>query len=215
MGTPDDALCAEIRVAADLHTDRLARAAWPQADIVTVRVSRVLLDVERSADDAQEDMSRVGRGVFYTHDRFGRILQRTLLPQDRAQLLVRFYHPHLQRLRKAAAGAMLIDLHTYPAPPWSIEPQVFAARPEIDLRTSPGLTPPDWTDALRGHVQRQGFTVAENAPYAGVIDAGARAAIMIEISLDMLGTGLKSAEWQRILTALREMPHPSCARGTL
>ena len=213
FGIPDDALQAELHASADLHTDHLAQAVWPQADIVTARVSRVLLDVERYVDDAQEGMSRVGRSVIYTHDRFGRSLKRSVSPQDRAHLLGRFYHPHWQRLRQAAAGAVLIDLHTYPATPWPIEPQANALRPEIDLGTSPGLTPTHWTDALRDHFERQGFTVAENAPYAGVIDAGAEAAIMIEIRRDMLGRGPGTAEWARIVTALRDLPHPLLARG--
>jgi len=208
FGIPDDALQAEIHASADLHTDQLAQAVWPQADIVIAPVSRVLVDVERYDDDAQEAMARVGRGVIYAHDRFGRSLQRTVSPQDRAHLLARFYHPHWQRLRQAAAGAVLIDLHTYPATPWPIEPQANAPRPQIDLGTTPGLTPPDWTDALRDHFQRQGFTVIENAPYAGVIDAGAEAAIMIEIRRDMLSTGPGSVEWTRMMAALATMPNP-------
>lgn len=214
FGIPDDALQAEIHASADLHTDELAQEVWPQAEIVRARVSRVLLDVERYADDTQEGMSRVGRGVIYTHDRFGRSLQRKVSPTDRTHLLKHFYHPHWKRLRQAAAGAVLIDLHTYPATPWPIEPKPNTPRPEIDLGTSPNLTPPDWTDALRDHFERQGFTVAENSPYAGVIDAGADAAIMIEIRRDMLGTGPGTAEWARIVTSLATMPHPLFARGT-
>lgn len=209
FGIPDDALQAEIHASADLHTDHLAQAVWPQADIVTACASRVLLDVERYADDTQEAMSRVGRGVIYTHDRSGRSLQRSVSPEDRAHLLEHFYHPHWQRLRQAAAGAVLIDLHTYPATPWPIEPQANAPRPEIDLGTSPGVTPPNWAGALRDHFEQQGFSVAENSPYAGVIDAGAEAAIMIEIRRDILGDGPGSAQWHRLTSALSAMPVPS------
>jgi N-formylglutamate amidohydrolase len=209
FGISDEDLVAEIHDSADLLTDLLARASWPGAQIIKAEVSRVLLDVERYADDEQEEMSRVGRGVIYTHNRFGQSLQRTISSRDRALLLDRFYYPHWQRLRKAAAGAVLIDLHTYPVAPWPIEPQAVAARPEIDLGTSPGLTPPSWTEALRDHFERQGFTVAENAPYAGVIDAGANAAIMIEIRRDMLGVGPRSDKWSRLQEALGQMPIPN------
>jgi len=213
FGISNEALDAEIRDSADLYTDKLARAAWPQAEIVEANVSRVLLDVERYADDTQEEMSRVGRGVIYTHDRFGQSLQRTVPPKDRAHLLDSFYHPHWQRLRQAASRAVLIDLHTYPEDPWPIEPQACAARPEIDLGTSPGLTPPEWTAALRDHFTREGFTVAENAPYVGVIDAGADAAIMIEIRRDILGMGPGSGEWSRLQEALAKMPPPQNPRA--
>lgn len=208
FGILDDELQAEIHASADLHTDELAQAAWPQAEIVRAGVSRVLLDVERYADDTQESMSRVGRGVIYTHDRFGGLLQRKVSPSDRTHLLEHFYQPHWERLRQVAAGAVLIDLHTYPATPWPIEPQAKAPRPEIDLGTSPDLTPTYWTEALRDHFERQGFTVAENTPYAGVIDAGADAAIMIEIRRDMLSTGPGSEEWTRMVAALATMPNP-------
>lgn len=197
------------RLAAGLHTDSLARQASPDAEIVAAAVSRVLVDVERYEDDAREEMSRVGRGVLYTDDRFGQPLGRVITAEDRAELLAGFYHPHWERLRQVAAGAVLIDLHSYPLEPWPIEPQPAAERPEIDLGTSPGLTPPQWVTALRAHFTRLGFTVAENAPYAGVIDAGAAAAVMIEIRRDMLGEGPGSAAWNRILNALSTMPVPS------
>jgi N-formylglutamate amidohydrolase len=209
FGISDEDLDAEIHDSADLFTDLLARASWPEAKIIETTVSRVLLDVERYADDVQEEMSRVGRGVIYTHGRFRQPLRRTVSPQDRAHLLDRFYHPHWQRLRNSASGAVLIDLHSYPVDPWPIEPQADAPRPEIDLGTSPGLTPPDWTEALRDHFTRLGFTVAENAPYAGVIDAGADAAIMIEIRRDMLGMGPRSDTWSRLQKALGQMPIPN------
>lgn len=147
-------------------------------------------------------------GVLYTHDRFGQPLGRVITAEDRAELLAGFYHPHWQRLRRVAAGAVLIDLHSYPLEPWPIGPQPAAERPEIDLGTSPGLTPPELVTALRTHFTRLGFTVAENAPYAGVIDAGAAVAVMIEIRRDMLGEGPGSAAWNRILNALSTMPVP-------
>lgn len=208
FGISDAALETEIHQSADLHTDLLARQAWPQAEIVETRVSRVLLDVERYADDALEQMARVGRGVIYTHDCSGGSLQRTVSSKDRGQLLDTFYHPHWKNLRAVAPDAVLIDLHTYPKNAWPIEPQTNAARPEIDLGTSAGITPPEWAAGLWTHFERLGFTVGENTPYSGVIDAGAKHAVMIEIRRDVLGSGPGSSEWHRLVSALATLPLP-------
>jgi hypothetical protein len=99
-------------------------------------------------------------------------------------------------------------LHSYPTDPWTIEPSVDADRPEIDLGTSPALTPPIWAQALRRHFEAAGYRVAFNTPYSGVIDAGAEAAIMIEIRRDVLGISPSSAEFLRLSSALASAPAP-------
>ena len=208
FGVTREALDAEIHHSADLHTDNLARAAWPDAVLIEAQVSRVLLDVERYEDDAQEEMARVGRGVIYTHDRIAQPLKRNLSDSDRQHLLDRFYRPHWEKLREAAKYAVLVDLHTYPRDAWPIEPDGNAARPEIDLGTSAGITPPEWTAALRLHFESMGYSVGENTPYVGVIDAGASSAVMIEIRRDVLSDGLGSAQWSRLISALSRMPMP-------
>ena len=66
----DTELAIEAHGSADLWTDALAQSAWPAAAHITVAVSRLVVDVERYPDDAQEEMARVGRGAVYTsaHD---------------------------------------------------------------------------------------------------------------------------------------------------
>jgi N-formylglutamate amidohydrolase len=214
FGVARETLDAEIHHSADLHTDSLARAAWPDAVLIEAEVSRVLLDVERYEDDAQEAMARVGRGVIYTHDRFVQPLKRNLSASDRQHLLDRFYRPHWQKLRETAKDAVLIDLHTYPTDAWPIEPDGNAARPEIDLGTSIGITPPDWISALRHHFEGLGFSVGENTPYAGVIDAGAACAVMIEIRRDILGNKHGTSGWQRLAKALARIPLPNNKQST-
>ena len=51
--TPRAVLEAEARTSSDLYTDQLAHAAWPNAQIVAAPVSRLVIDVERYADDEQ------------------------------------------------------------------------------------------------------------------------------------------------------------------
>jgi N-formylglutamate amidohydrolase len=201
----DAALMREAAASADLHTDALATAAWPRASIVTARVSRIVIDVERFEDDRAEEMARVGRGMIYTHTHAGWRMRRALSADERAELHKTYYTPHWHGLRQAARGRTLIDLHSYPREPWPVERDPAAGRPEIDLGTSERVTPRQWVRAARAHFQDLGFCVGRNTPYAGVIDAGADAAMMIEIRRDMLAEP-GSAPWNRMLQALRTMP---------
>ena len=203
-----DALASEARLSADLHTDLLARAAWPQARIVSAEVSRVVVDVERYEDDAQEVMAGVGRGVVYRCDRLGWPMRRPLDRAEREALLDRFYRPHWRHLREAARDAVLIDLHSYPRDRWPIEPPSDGSRPEIDLGFEPGLSPDAWVAELTAHFEARGYRVGHNTPYAGVIDAGARAAVMVEIRRDVVGTP-GDGQWTRLVSALAAMPMPA------
>lgn len=204
-----EALMSEAIASADLYTDLIAQEAWPQARHVMAEVSRIVVDVERYDDDQLEEMAAVGRGVIYTHDHNGNRIRGNLSTLDRSELLSRYYHPHWLRLRGAAAGAVLIDLHSYPLLPWSIEGSKGGARPEIDIGFSPGLTPAPWVDALTGHLRSAGYDVGHNTPYSGVIDAGARAAVMIEIRRDVLGSHRSNNAWGRLIEALSTLPLPA------
>jgi N-formylglutamate amidohydrolase len=201
-----DQVECEISASADLYTDQMAKEAWPDAEIIEASVSRIVVDVERYDDDAREEMAQVGRGVIYTHDHHKKRIRHDLHPRQRAMLLAKYYAPHWSRLREAAAGATLIDLHTYPADPWPIERHAAAARPEIDIGFSKGLTPEDWVSALTLHFAGAGYEVGHNTPYSGVIDAGAQAAVMIEIRRDIVGIPGDDGKWCRLIKALNTMP---------
>lgn len=197
---------AEALASADLYTDDMARQAWPNARTIETEISRIVVDVERYDDDSLEEMSEVGRGVMYTCDHLMRPLRRSMIGARREDLLERYYRQHWKRLRSEAADAVLVDLHTYPAAPWPIERHAHRARPEIDIGFSKGLTPPLWVDALTQHFKECGYEVGHNTPYVGVIDAGARAAAMIEVRRDIVGQPGANSKWLRLISALSTMP---------
>jgi len=204
---PRDQVEAEALESADLHTDEMARQAWPQAKVIEAQVSRIIVDVERYDDDRKEEMAAVGRGALYTHDHNHLKIRKSLPERRREELLMRYYRPHWQELRAQAAGAILIDLHTYPVEPWIIERHAQGPRPEIDIGFTDGLTPPSWVSALSQHFHQRGYDVGHNTPYEGVIDAGARAAVMIEIRRDVVGQpNGADPKWKRLIDALRSMP---------
>lgn len=197
---------AEATASADLHTDEMARQAWPQAKIIQPQVSRIVVDVERYDDDSNEEMAAVGRGVLYTHDHNHIMIRESLPARRREELLTRYYRSYWQELRAQAAGSILIDLHTYPAEPWPIERHSVGPRPEIDIGFSEGLTPVSWVATLTKHFRLHGYEVGHNSPYAGVIDAGAMSAVMIEIRRDIVGVPGHDPKWCRLIDALRAMP---------
>ena len=201
-----DELDAEARISADLYTDLLAKEAWQNAHIVDAKVSRIVVDVERYPDDAQEETTKVGRGVIYECDHKGQTIRNVITNDKRAKLLNDFYYPHWEWLRAAAKDKILIDLHTYPLKPWVVELPSSGARPEIDIGFSAGLTPMRWVNNLTAHFKNMGYTVGHNTPYVGVIDAGANASVMIEIRRDIVGVPGADPVWQRLVNALSKMP---------
>jgi N-formylglutamate amidohydrolase len=202
----DAELELEVLESADRWTDQLADAAWPGATKVVAKVSRLVVDVERYLSDELEVMAAAGRGAFYERCHDGRPLRRTLTTAERCELADTYYHPHWAMLRRMAANKVLIDLHTYPARPWPVEIDPARERPEIDLGTSPSLTPVAWQEALLRHFEAHGFTVGLNTPYAGVVETGATSSTMIEIRRDMLGTGPGCTGWLRVAKALETIP---------
>ena len=208
----DTELSMEAHGSADLWTDALGQSAWPTATHVAVALARLVVDVERYPDDAKEEMARVGRGAVYTRTHDGAALRRPLSIGERDALIATYHTPHWAKLRAAASGKVLVDLHSYPVKAWPIEMDVDAYRPEIDLGTDDALTPSAWSQALQRHFESAGYSVGFNTPYAGVIDAGAAAAVMIEIRRDMLGTGPGSPEYMRLAEALRRAPSPELSR---
>ena len=97
-------------------------------------------------------------------------------------------------------------MHSYPVEPWSIETRPNDSRPEIDLGFTEELTPTNWVMSITNHFKNLDFEVGHNTPYSGVIDAGAKAAIMIEIRRDVVGSPQHSLQWKRLVNALNSMP---------
>jgi len=160
----------------------------------------------RDGDDTQEVMAHVGRGMIYTHTHDGIRMRRTLSNRERILLKEKWYDPHWSRLRSAASEAVIIDLHSYPAKAWPVEPDHYAERSEIDLGTSEALTPSDWVARMSEHFRACGYDVGINTPYAGVIDAGSTAAVMIEIRRDVIGNPSGCEKWRQLSNCLSSMP---------
>ena len=202
------ALLDEAMQSADLYTDDLAQRAFPNATHIIAEVSRIVVDVERYEIDAEEVMAKQGRGVIYFKTHQGKPLRRPISLEERNKLIEAFYTPHWSKLKAVAKDQVLIDLHSYPVHPWPIELNTDANRPEIDIGTSDLLTPKPWLKAMIEHFKGAGYSVGVNAPYAGVIDAGAKYAVMIEIRRDLMNPKKNPEIWKRLISTLAQMPLP-------
>lgn len=116
--------------------------------MIRVSVSRLVVDVERFVDDADEPMAARGMGVIYTRTADGSPLRRDLSAQERQALLDRWYWPHHQRLEQAVdqtlaehGRCLVIDSHSFPASPLPYEPDQSPDRSEICLGSDEYHTP--------------------------------------------------------------------------
>jgi len=143
--------------------------------VVLAEVSRLVVDVGRFRDDAQEQMTQVGMGAVYTHTHDGRRL-RQYSAELREDLLRKYYDPHHERLNAVVgkclgdSGACLIlDIHSFPSRPLPYEQNQNGGRPEICLGTDDFHTCPTLREKAAQFYQARGFRVVENEPFSGTI----------------------------------------------
>ena len=158
----------------DWHTGDLYAENVPADEIVRAEVSRLVVDVERFADDRLERCSAFGMGATYVKTCDGRPL-RALSPERRAELLDRYYWPHHRSLDEAAAERLahfgqcvILDAHSFPT--GQLLTQVdFSAPLEIGIGTQPGHTSPELRALAEDFFRAQGFVVGIDIPFSGTI----------------------------------------------
>jgi N-formylglutamate amidohydrolase len=217
----DDALRLELLRLTDWHTaDLYAEGAEPD-DIVRAEVSRLVVDVERFADDRLERCAELGMGATYVRTCAGDPL-RVLTPERRQALLDRYHSPHHRRLEEAAAARLdrfgrcvILDAHSFPTGPLPTQVD-FSAPPEIGIGTQPGHTSPELRALAEDFFWAQGFGVGVDVPFSGAIVPDRFfgreprvQSVMIEVRRDLYmdeGTGERHQGFARIrsvLTAFR------------
>jgi len=173
----DDAeLGREILRMTDHHTVDLFGAQHAAGPVAIAPVSRLVVDVERFADDAQEPMAAAGMGAVYTHTSSSRPLRRALDPAEREALLERWYRPHHRRLEQLVEGALrqhgravVLDAHSFPSKPLPYERAASSDRPDICIGTDPFHTPAALREAFVSAFASEGFRVAVDTPFSGAL----------------------------------------------
>ncbi|MEN6560576.1 MAG: N-formylglutamate amidohydrolase [Acidobacteriota bacterium] len=170
----DEELRHELLIMTDLYTNEV-RIDPGLARVIVAPVSRLVVDVERFRNDADEPMSQAGMGAVYTSTHKGREL-RTLTQETRQDLLGRYFDPHHRELARAARAALqghgrclIIDVHSFSDAPLPHEPTKEVPRPDVCLGTDPFHTPGILCAAARRFFEGRGLVVKENAPFAGTM----------------------------------------------
>lgn len=217
---PEAELRAESLRLTDAHTAELYAEGLAPGDFVRAEVSRLVVDVERFADDAQEPCAKAGMGATYVRTADGRPL-RALTPERRAELMARHYWPHHRRLDAAAAArlarfgrCLVLDAHSYPTGPLPTQ-VAFGPSPEIGVGTQPGHTPPELRDFVTGFFRGRGYEVGVDVPFSGAMVPGACFgreprlwSVMIEVRRDLYmdeATGAPHAGFARTQATLTEL----------
>jgi N-formylglutamate amidohydrolase len=209
----------EILRLTDWHTGALYAEAVAADDVLRAEVSRLVVDVERFADDRLERCAAVGMGATYVNTCDGRPL-RSLSSARRAELLDLYYWPHHRRLDEAAAERLarfgqcvILDAHSFPTGvlPTQVD---FSAPPEVGVGTQPGHTPPALRDLAVDFFRAHGYEVGVDVPFSGAMvpnrffgKAPRVQSLMIEVRRDLYmdeATGEPHAGFARTQAVLTE-----------
>lgn len=170
----DADLAAELTLMTDAFTDELF--SLPQATTVRFPVSRLIVDVERFPDDAQEPMSKVGMGMIYTRTAHGNPLKRTLQPREIRHLVAQYYEAHHERLLTEVRNelvkygkALIVDCHSFPSRPLPCDENQSIPRPEFCIGTDSFHTPGALIRATVRSIKKVGYSVGIDHPYAGTM----------------------------------------------
>ena len=193
----DRELDEELIKMTDHLTLLLFASGTPEAQVIRAPASRLVVDVERFADDRHESMAVRGMGAVYSVTSSLKPLRRSLSDGEREALMLVYYRPHHDRLEAAVSAAidlhrrcLVIDCHSFPslALPYEFaDPAV--ARPDICIGTDAFHTSDKLAIAFVAAFQREGWSVSLNQPLAGAFVPGSRygqdrrvSAVMVEIN---------------------------------
>lgn len=216
----DDELAIELLKMTDHHTLDLYTAGVPEHQIVRAKVSRLVVDVERFADDSEEEMAKIGMGVVYARSHTSSLLRRPLTDSERRSLLSDWYLPHHEILTIKVANilerfgkCLIVDCHSFASQPLPHEPDQAPKRPAICIGTDPFHTPSSLADSLVDAFVGEGFSCKVNSPFAGALvplkfykkDQRVRS-VMIETRRNLYmdeATGEKSGQFDEIAQSIR------------
>ena len=195
----DKQLSNEILKMTDHHTLDLFTRGIAAQQIVHAKVNRLVVDVERFAEDDMEKMSSIGMGVTYVRTHHGEKLRQKLTDTERNELLGKWYYPHHKALTNAVDKALekfgkclVVDCHSFPLYALPFELDQATDRPQFCIGSDAFHTPRPLIENMLKHLQKNNFAVKENSPFAGSLVPMKHyqkdkrvSAVMIEIRRDL------------------------------
>ena len=223
----DDELEHELQCMTDHFTHTIFAEPLSEAMVVRAPVSRLVVDVERFAEDVHEPMAARGMGAIYEVTSHLRPLRRRLSPNEREMLMQTWYHPHHQRLEAVVSDTLdrygrclVIDGHSFPGTALPYEDANPAIeRPDICIGSDPFHTPKVLEQSFVEVFGRNGWKVKVNEPFAGALVPASRyqrdpqvMAVMVEVNRDLYlnpDSGRKNLEFDGIANEIKAC----CAAG--
>lgn len=193
----DVELSEEVRCMTDHLTEALFAGEASASNIVRANVSRLVVDVERFADDSKETMAALGMGAIYRVTSSLQALRRYLKEAEKLALMAQWYYPHHKKLENAVTSALgkhdkclVIDCHSFPSSALPYETSESSqTRPDICVGTDPFHTNQQIADAFVNAFRDKGWSVEINKPFAGALVPSSRyqqdprvKAVMIEVN---------------------------------
>ena len=218
----DDAqLEHELLAMTDHKTLDLFASGVPQAQLVRAPVSRLVLDVERFADDQFEPMALRGMGAVYNKTHDGQTLRHPVTDAERHKLLEDWYRPHHAALARATQTALqesglavIIDCHSFPRMPLPYEVDQTARRPQVCIGTDAFHTPAALAQFLSDALAIAGYEVGLDSPFSGSMVPNAYfkkdrrvISVMLEVRRDLYlleNSGLPNADFELISREIRQ-----------
>ena len=173
----DEELQRELCAMTDHHTHELFVGDHPEHLVIRAPVSRLVVDMERFEDDAQEVMAARGLGVLYRCTSRLTPLRHDLSSDERESLLRRYYRPHHEALEQVVAKilaefgrCLVLDCHSFPSTPLPYEGAgPDSPRPDICIGTDTFHTSPAVSEAFENACRSQGWSVCRDDPFAGAL----------------------------------------------
>jgi N-formylglutamate deformylase len=169
----DVKLDEELKKLTDWFTDELffdPKGHYPK---ITFPYSRLLVDVERFADDALEPMAACGMGVFYTKTTDGCAL-REKPAGEQASALMQLYHGHQAMVAHSVEAALarygkavIIDCHSFPENALPCHDYASPSDIAFCVGTDPEHTPKWLSDWLLKALESPLGKVTLNTPFSG------------------------------------------------
>ncbi len=167
----DETLKKELLLMTDSYTDEL----FEYENSIVFPVSRLVCDVERFRNEADEEMTAKGMWVCYEKTSDGKPLK-ICSDEHKNEILTRYYDVHHRKLTETVELALeehgeciIIDAHSFSSTFLPHEPSQETPRPDICIGTDDFYTPYQLLEFCKDFFESKGYSVKINCPFGGTI----------------------------------------------
>ena len=169
----DDALRQEQIKMSDSYTDELFNIVGIKK--LVFPISRLVCDVERFRNEADEEMTKQGMWVCYTKTSDSKPLK-MVDDKHKQEILKLYYDKHhsffekqVEKMLKEYQQCLIIDAHSFSSVPLPYELHSQEFRPDICIGTDDFHTPKEVTEYFYNAFSELGYKVGINNPFCGTI----------------------------------------------